>query len=827
MRDRTTASPLLPGPVALLGMVGGWALMAAATPLLAAEPAPAPVALALKLSRSLGSSAAAADPPAIESTAAAPRLRPLEITVNGAPAGNWLLLERGGTLYAPADAFDEWRLNRRSSAEPLLHQGQQWYPLSAVPGFEAQFNFANQSVDLKFLPQAFAATRLAQPVSERPALTPASLGAFANYDISYTRSALQGATSIQELGALVELGVSNGWGVLTSSHVAQNLTSHDPLAPRHVRRLETTFTRDLPNDNLTLRLGDSSTRSGAWGRSVYFGGVQLSRNFGLSPGFISQPLPVVTGLSSAPSTVELYINDALRQTSQVPTGPFAIDNLPLLTGSGQARVVVRDVLGRETVLVQDFFSHSDLLEQGLSDWSVEAGAVRKNLGLNNADYGQRFASGLWRHGLDKNLTLEARGELGQDTRGAGLGLVRALPFNVLGQIATAFSSDDSAGRGSQWLMGLEHASLRHGFTLRSQGASRGYRQIGQNANSLAFQRQLSGSYTYSSEHYGAVGLGYARVNSFDQGPLTTYSANYSLRIGERSSLSFNVVRVSALAGSSSGGTSVGMSLLVPLERQLAISSSVSRRSGQTVGYVSANQGQSGETGVSWRTLAGERSGQNYAEGGLYYGGTKGMVTADINASASQQTVRLGAQGGLVAIDGQLFASRQIQGSFALVEVPGYADVGVGFQGNVLARTNQDGKALVPRLLPYQANSIRLDPSELPISAELDSIEQVVVPANRSGVIVKFPVRSGRGALIKIVFDDGAPAPAGAEIELIGDKQEFFVARRGEAFVTGLQTNNSLRLKWNGADCRFEVTLPPGKLDNIARVGPVACQGVAR
>ena len=74
---------------------------------------------------------------------------------------------------------------------------------------------------------------------------------------------------------------------------------------------------------------------------------------------------------------------------------------------------------------------------------------------------------------------------------------------------------------------------------------------------------------------------------------------------------------------------------------------------------------------------------------------------------------------------------------------------------------------------------------------------------------------------------GAPAPAGAEIELIGDKQEFFVARRGEAFVTGLQTSNSLRLKWNGAACQFEVTLPPGQLDNIARVGPVACQGVAR
>jgi outer membrane usher protein len=77
-------------------------------------------------------------------------------------------------------------------------------------------------------------------------------------------------------------------------------------------------------------------------------------------------------------------------------------------------------------------------------------------------------------------------------------------------------------------------------------------------------------------------------------------------------------------------------------------------------------------------------------------------------------------------------------------------------------------------------------------------------------------------LIKIVMEDGTPAPAGAELELVGDKKEFFVARRGEAFITGLQTNNALRLKGNGVSCDFSVQLPPGKLDEIARVGPVTC-----
>jgi outer membrane usher protein len=134
---------------------------------------------------------------------------------------------------------------------------------------------------------------------------------------------------------------------------------------------------------------------------------------------------------------------------------------------------------------------------------------------------------------------------------------------------------------------------------------------------------------------------------------------------------------------------------------------------------------------------------------------------------------------------------------------------------------------VTGLLSYQTNSLRLDPSELPISAEIDSIEQVVVPPARTGLIVRFPVRSGRGALIRIVLDDGGPAPPGAELELLADRKEFFVARRGEAFVTGLQAKNELRLKWNGQSCVLAVELPPGNLDEIARVGPLTCSGIRR
>jgi len=755
---------------------------------------------------------------------AAPRLLPLEIAINGARAGNWALLESEGVLYAPADAFEEWRLNRDPRVQPYLYRGQPWYPLSSLPGFSARFSPAEQALALNFTAAAFATTHVGQP-SERLTVTEPLTSAFVNYDVNFQRSDQRGVGGTNDLGALTEFGLSGRAGVLTNTSVWRNL-SDEPNAPYSpsMRRLETTFTRDYPEMNASLRLGDSSTRTGAWGRSVYFGGVQWGSNFALSPGFITQPIPTIGGQSLAPSTVELYINDALRQTSQVPTGPFTIENLPQISGSGQARIVVRDLLGRETVIVQDFFSHSALLRQGLADYSVEAGAVRRNLGIDSANYGERFASGIWRYGVTNGLTVETRGEYGEDTRGGGAGVSAALPLQLLGTVAAAASDDDATGNGAQWLAQVEHWSLRHGFTLRTEHATREYRQVGQDPDQLAYRRQYLASYTYAMPDFGYLGLGYAKIDTYDRGTLLSYNGNYTIRLAGAASLTISATHV----GGDSRANSVALSLIIPLDGRTTASASMTRHGGgPTDGYASVSKGLGIEAGTGWRALAGRRAGQEYAEGGLYYQGDRGLVTADTSVSEQQQTMRLGAQGGLVLVDRQLFASRKVQDSFALVEVPGYPNVGVGFQSSVLTRTNDEGKALVPRLQAYRSNSIRLDPSELPISAELDTIEMSVVPPNRSAVRVAFPVRSGRGALVRIQLDDGGPAPAGAEVALEGDSKEFFVARRGEAFVTGLKDKSRLRLTWQGRQCEFDVELPPGTPDDIARVGPYVCSGVDR
>lgn len=756
---------------------------------------------------------------------ARPRLVPMEVVLNGANVGNWLLLQTPEGFHAPREALDAWRLVPRPDGGRFAFQQENWYALSSIDGHEVRFDPATQSIDLRFAPSAFLPTRLGEEPPDLPPVTEAVPAAFLNYDVSWNHYRANDIASSSEIGALTELGFTSRWGVFTSSfigrHAQGRLAGGSGSSSSQWRRLETIFTRDFPERQFSVRVGDTTTRAALIGRQVYYGGVQIARNFDLMPSFVSQPLPVFTGTSSVPSTVELYINDALRQTLNVPAGPFTIDNPMPVSGDGRARMVVRDVLGRETVITQSFFSHAELLEEDLTDWGIDLGAVRNNLGLANADYGERFTSGLWRRGLNKRLTMEARGEWGQQTRGLGVGFSRAMPWQGLGQASLAWSRNATAGTGLQWTLGTEYNPARQSYTLQAQGASVGYRALGQ-GDTAAPRWQLSGSFSQMFDRLGIVGLGMALLQPHGAGRLSTYSLSHSMRLGARGSLNTVLTRISG----SSSGTFVGVSLSWPLDRQINTSAYVSHRSGQTTAHVSASQGLRGSTGVGWRALAGSRNGTATGEAGLYVQGHHSLLTADVSASSAQQSVRLGSQGGLVFIGGRLFASRPVQEGFALVSVPGLSGVGVNFQGRDRGRTDEQGAVLVTGLQAYNVNNVRLNPTDLPLSAEIDNLEQVVVPPRRSAVRVGFKVRSGQVAVVTVKLPDGKPAPTGAEIELVGDVQRFMVGRGGQAFITGLKPQQLLRLHWNRTNCLMSLTLAPGAPDDIARPPPLVCEGVS-
>lgn len=176
--------------------------------------------------------------------------------------------------------------------------------------------------------------------------------------------------------------------------------------------------------------------------------------------------------------------------------------------------------------------------------------------------------------------------------------------------------------------------------------------------------------------------------------------------------------------------------------------------------------------------------------------------------------------------GSPFLSRRIDDSFAVVEVPGYPGVRVYSANQLVARTDRGGAALIPRLLPYQKNSVRIEQADLPMDAQIDSVQIDAVPYFRSGMRLPFPVRRSRGALLTIVLDSGEPLPAGAIVRVAGESEEFPAGLRGEVYVTGLGAANRLRASWRGQSCEMEVAFP-STADPLPHLGIHACKGVAR
>jgi outer membrane usher protein len=734
------------------------------------------------------------------------------------------MVEHEGALFASRGAFDEWRILLNPASQHIVFKGQNYWSLASVSGYRSTVNFATQSLELQFSPEAFARTQIGLPPANLPDVGAALPSLFLNYDVNYQRIDTRDVATLQDVGMLGEIGFSSGLGVLTSSALGRNLTDNTAQgnSARNLVRLETTFTRDFLDRNTTLLVGDTSTRPSMTASGVYFGGFRFGSNPALTPSFISHPGSALSGVSALPSTVSLYVDGVLRQISNVPTGPFTIDNSPALTGGGEARLVVRDLLGRETVITRSFLSSNKLLPVGLDDWSVEAGRLRLDLGIASASYGPGFVRGIWRHSYNEELTLEGTVQGAPTQRTLGLGVTSVVTGQWLGSAALVTSHADGLGDGTQWLLGLERQGLRSSIFFQAQGESSNFRNLGETRKFEPGKLQMVASATYASSKFGAWGVGLTSTVAFDDLRFATLTLNYSIPVGERGSLNLIASRTQGEID----GSSIGLNLVLPLDKGRMVSASANRSANQNDFYAAAMQSPTSDDSLGWRALVGQQQNSVRTEGGVNYLGRHGNLNADVSASPDQRALRLSGNGALVLTDGHWFATQRQNDSFALAEA-GYADVGMGLGNHLLTRTNADGVALVPQLVPYQRNSVRLDPGDLPVSAEIDSIEQIAVPARRSVVKVIFPVRSGRGALLKIQLEDGGLAPAGAIVQIEEDPREFYVARRGEAFVTGLKTVNRLRLTWKAQQCIFQVELPPESPNEIARVGPLKCIGIAR
>jgi outer membrane usher protein len=185
----------------------------------------------------------------------------------------------------------------------------------------------------------------------------------------------------------------------------------------------------------------------------------------------------------------------------------------------------------------------------------------------------------------------------------------------------------------------------------------------------------------------------------------------------------------------------------------------------------------------------------------------GTYDAELTWVDGQSGARVTARGAIAIAGGTIFASRELDQSFAMVRVGNYAGVRVYADNQLVGTTDASGVAVVPRLRPFDRNDIRIELADLPMDAEVSSPQQTVRPYARSGVTVDFRAKRARAALARIVLADGSTPPAGASVRLDGRTDEFVIAPGGQVYFTELGDSNAGEASWNGGSCRFGFRMP--------------------
>lgn len=565
-------------------------------------------------------------------------------------------------------------------------------------------------------------------------------------------------------------------------------------------RLESNWRYTDPKNALVYQIGDSVSGSLPWNSSWRFGGIQFKRNFSIRPDLITSPFPSLTGSTSVPSTLDLYLNNIKVYSGDVPAGPFDFSGLPVFSGAGDASIVVRDALGREIRTRHTYYFGSQMLGKGFFDFSTELGFPRLNYGDNSFEYDHDIAgSASVRYGLANWLTLEGHAEATRGLLNGGGGFITSL--GGLGSInaswiASRFDEENSAESGSRASLGYQVGYNEYEFHINSSRSFGNYNDIG-----LVVDRRHGDKAPISVRATSIDNIGFSIPLRFDP---SFFSVNFTRVRGTERDESASLLNASwsrtifknisiyatgytDLDNRNNFGVFVGAS--IPIGDDLTASIDATDTGVDTMLTKSARPGEDA-WGWSIKNRQGFRGQGGNRSASADYKSSVGKFSASVDQVSDESRITGTVDGALIIAGGGIFFVNQVSDAFAIVKGGG-PNAPISLNGRQIATTNSSGRAFIPDLQSYQRNTVAIDPINLPLDMQADSTQVVVIPADRAGVVVDFGAQKISAATVILTNDQGAPLPIGAEVRLDNTDQTAVMGYDGRVWLTNLSAKNSL------------------------------------
>jgi outer membrane usher protein len=731
----------------------------------------------------------------------------LEVTLNGDATGLIMRFTRGKTSGLRSSVQNL----RDLELDPKLFgvEGRDEFDLDEIKGLGYTYDAARQSIALRVADALRAPVALSGRSVRQTSPAVVTPGAVINYD-AFARLGKDASLSLAN-----EVRYFNAGGVLTSTGVFNY--SRDL---RQFIRFDTAWVHADPATLETWQVGDLISSSLNWSRSLRMGGVQWRKSFDLRPDLLTFPAATLAGSAVVPSAVSLYINGARQVETAVPSGPFVINQVSGINGAGQATLVTRDAAGRAVSTTVPLYVDTRMLAEGLTDYSVELGVLRRRYTTASFDYARTpSASASLRRGISDNFTLEAHGEAGRGLVNGGVGAL--LRLGQAGVVSASLAGSGGDGRGGQATLGYQYLSPRFSFDVSSQRATPRYSDLGtrdSGGGTLASDRV-----NFNLSLWGGQGVGVSMVNFRAPllPPARIAALSYSASLGLGLYLSASAFR--DLRDDNARG--VFFSVSGSFGDRISANASRGRQNGVQTTSLTLQRSADYGGGFGWGLQSQDVNGSPLRQAQATYLGNYGQVTALTQENASSRSTSVDVAGALVLMDGTVHAARQVGAGFALVSTDGVGGVPVLQENRVVGKTSGSGYLLVPNLNPYLANQVAIDTAQLPFDARIASTSQTVVPARLSGVLAHFPVEQYQAVSVILHDAGGKPVAPGTEVLHVESGALTVVGFDGVAFVDRLAPLNHLRLTVGGAPCVVEFPYAQAKGQSMSTVGPYVCRSV--
>ena len=758
----------------------------------------------------------ATEPPKVRSTAAGcvsdAEILLVDVSINLLQVTEPIRVEKlsNGMLVLPESVFKELKLIPKDG-RIKMSDCSFGYQLNTNSGITYDFNPEKFTLDIRVPIDAFELSVFAKKESIKLKPENNNKGAFTNYQLYATQTKTDDSFS-----GVVDVTGFNKLGSLTAGAVVNKDSRETSIV-----RTSTYYQKDLPDKMQSFVIGDTVNSDGNWSRSANYFGVRWSRNFSTQPGYIYTPNPIISGSAALPSVVDVYVNNQKTFSQKINPGPFDITHLPVPgNGAGQVNLVVKDILGNEQIITKNFYQSPILLAKGENDFSLESGFLRKNYGTKSNDYQDGFAAGTYVHGLTNSITARGRFELQQDRQAAGGDIALTLGNFALVQASVASSNDGVRGTGNQYGANIENIGQ---FLKTSIGVKRFDKEFSQFASTSDETKPKTRTNAFVSFPIpiinNNISLGYISQTNWDSDPFKNayISSGYALPYGANLALSYN----KRLDTVNNWGASVVFTL--PLGNYNTRYEHTVDPSGKITDSYSLSTNIPAGPGIGWSVINEDL--KKNVKTNVTLNSNTAQYSGQINVQDGITTgKRLGVNGTVGVLDREVFASRQVNSSsFAVVKTEGLKDIKIYNQNNMVAITNKSGTAAFP-IRPYEKTKIEIKDNEIPLEATTEVLEMYPVAYARSGLLVKFPIKMSKNALVRIHLPNDAPIPAGATVNIASSKENFIAGRNGEVYLTNLSQKNQVTVSWLENKCELTVEIDMAQQQEQI-IGPIKCVAV--